>query len=119
VTRVEPSADESQERAAQVAEERRGADQPKVDRDDEGQLDDIMAASRDRYAARWIEIQASFVDEPRRAVDEADRLLTELIDFMADQRERLSRNLSETEADTESLRLGLQRYRQLLGSLMT
>jgi hypothetical protein len=46
-----------------------------------------------RFNVRWQEIQASFVDEPRRAVEEADRLVADLTQQLAarfaDERKRL------------------------------
>jgi len=38
----------------------------------------LQPAARDRYVARWTAAQAHFVDSPREAVAEADRLLREL-----------------------------------------
>jgi len=104
------------EHEAPPAPESRGAQEPEH-RLDQGQFDDLIGATQDRYGARWTEIQASFVDEPRQAVEDADRLLSEVIDFMAEQRDQLARRLSGTEDDTESLRVGLQQYRRLFGSL--
>jgi hypothetical protein len=34
---------------------------------------------RDRYTAEWMEIQALFVDDPKVAVDQANRLITEVM----------------------------------------
>ena len=38
----------------------------------------LPGAERERYEARWADAQARFVDSPREAVAEADRLLAEL-----------------------------------------
>jgi hypothetical protein len=38
----------------------------------------LDSESRERYAARWTAVQERFVDSPREAVAEADRLLAEL-----------------------------------------
>lgn len=45
-----------------------------------GDLDlrELPAASRERYAADWAAVQARFVDEPSRAVSEADSLIGEI-----------------------------------------
>jgi hypothetical protein len=66
--------------------------------------------------ARWHEIQADFVDEPRRAVNEADSLVTELMDRLtqtfAREREQLQAQCGAgNDASTEDLRQGLRRYR--------
>jgi hypothetical protein len=39
---------------------------------------DTKAAERERYEARWTAVQERFVDSPREAVVEADRLVAEL-----------------------------------------
>lgn len=39
----------------------------------------LEAATRDRYIERWRLVQARFVDDPNATVDEADRLLSEVM----------------------------------------
>jgi hypothetical protein len=77
------------------------------------------------FASRWQAIQAGFVDEPRRAVEEADSLVAEVIQRLAssfsDERSRLEQQWSRgDQVGTEDLRVALQRYRaffdELLGS---
>jgi len=46
------------------------------DRLDIRQLD---PAARDRYTQRWQSVQTDFVDQPGRALDEADRLVTDVM----------------------------------------
>lgn len=46
------------------------------DRLDIRQLD---PAARDRYTRRWQAVQTDFVDQPGRALDEADRLVTDVM----------------------------------------
>ncbi|CAN5850832.1 hypothetical protein BH20GEM1_BH20GEM1_21000 [soil metagenome] len=73
---------------------------------------------------RWIAIQAAFIDEPRRSVAEADRLVGDVTDRIArsfeDERTRLE-EIWESGADitTEDLRLTLQRYRAFFDRLLT
>ncbi|MYS23270.1 hypothetical protein GA0115240_150510 [Streptomyces sp. DvalAA-14] len=38
----------------------------------------VSAQQREQYGARWAEIQAHFVDDPGRALNEADRLIAEV-----------------------------------------
>jgi hypothetical protein len=81
-----------------------------------GELDGIMD--------RWHKIQASFVDEPRRAVSEADALVTELLDRLtqtfAREREQLQAQCGAgDEVSTEDLRQGLRRYRIFFERLLT
>ncbi|HZS90848.1 MAG TPA: hypothetical protein VFE42_25585 [Chloroflexota bacterium] len=74
--------------------------------------------------SRWDAIQAGFVDEPRRAVEQADSLV-------ADTMKRLAEVFSQTRSDlesqwgsgsdvsTEDLRLALQRYRSFFDRLLS
>ena len=75
------------------------------------------------FVARWQEIQAGFVDEPRKAVHDADALVTDLMqrlaEMLAGEREQLeSRMGASGDASTEDLRQGLRRYRSLFERLL-
>jgi hypothetical protein len=77
----------------------------------------------DRFVARWQEIQAGFVDEPRRAVQDADALVVDLMDrlarVLAEERDRLEpRPGTGEDVSTEDLRQGLRRYRSLFERLL-
>jgi hypothetical protein len=69
-----------------------------------------------RRSARWSGIQTGFVDEPRRAVEEADSLVAEVMKRLA---EGFASKLHDLEAQwkradrisTEDLRLAMRRYR--------
>jgi hypothetical protein len=72
---------------------------------------------------RWDRIQTGFVDEPRRAVEDADRLVAEtmkrLAEMFADERSRMEAQWDRgDDIDTEDLRLALQRYRAFFGRLL-
>lgn len=74
--------------------------------------------------SRWEQIQGSFVDEPRHAVEEADALVAELMqqlaDSFADERERLESQWDRgDEVSTEDLRVALQRYRSFFDRLLS
>lgn len=73
--------------------------------------------------ARWSNVQAAFVDEPRNAVKEADLLVTAVIkrltDSFATERANLEEQWDRGDAvSTESLRLALQRYRTFFDRLL-
>ena len=73
----------------------------------------------ERYRTRWAEVQSGFVDDPRRAVVKGDELVAEVMKSLAEsfahERGRLEEELTRTgEASTETLRLGLRRYRSFL-----
>jgi len=71
----------------------------------------------------WDEIQAGFVDEPRRAVEDADHLVAaamkRLAETFADERARLEAQWARgDDVSTEDLRVALQRYRAFFGRLL-
>ena len=73
--------------------------------------------------SRWTDIQAGFVDEPRRSVEQADQLVASAIQKLAEgfARERASLEKqweSGSDVSTEDLRLALQRYRTFFGRLL-
>jgi len=69
-----------------------------------------------RIVAQWKDIQAEFVDEPRKAVQDADALVAELMQRLAQtfagEREQLeSQWAGGDDVSTEDLRRSLRRYR--------
>jgi len=71
----------------------------------------------------WDSIQASFVDEPRRAVEQADELVANamkrLAETFANERANLESQWDRGDSvSTEDLRLALQRYRTFFGRLL-
>jgi hypothetical protein len=74
--------------------------------------------------SRWETLQVSFVDEPRHAVEEAERLVTETISMLskgfAAEREKLEQQWHRGEdVSTEDLRLVLRRYRSFFERLLS
>ena len=72
---------------------------------------------------RWRDIQAGFVDEPRRAVKDADALVADLMQrltrmFAAERQELESRWMAGDDVSTEELRQGLRRYRSFFERLL-
>jgi len=72
---------------------------------------------------RWDAIQASFVDEPRKAVEDADSLVASamkrLAEMFADERAKLEGQWDRgDDVSTEDLRLALRRYRAFFGRLL-
>jgi hypothetical protein len=81
----------------------------------------------DGFRTRWDAVQIGFVDDPRRAVTEADRLVTEVVKDLtatfSDEHARLEAQLNEnadagSAASTEGLRVALRRYRSLFQRLL-
>jgi hypothetical protein len=73
---------------------------------------------------KWDAIQVGFVDEPRRAVEQADSLVAgtmkRLAEIFADERNNLERQWDKGEnVSTEDLRLALRRYRSFFSRLLS
>jgi len=73
---------------------------------------------------RWKEIQTAFVDEPRRAVEQADGLVASamkrLAEVFAEERSQLEKQWDRGDSvSTEDLRLALQRYRSFFDRLLS
>jgi hypothetical protein len=76
------------------------------------------------FHARWDAVQVSFVDEPRRAVEQADSLVTvamkRLTEMFAAERARLEGQGDRgDDVSTENLRLALRRYKSFFGRLLS
>jgi len=74
------------------------------------------------FRTRWKEIQSRFVDEPRSSVQEADALVTELMDHItqtiANERRTLEGHWNQGDVDTENLRQILMSYRSFFNRLL-
>jgi hypothetical protein len=73
---------------------------------------------------RWDAIQVGFVDEPRKAVEEADTLVAgtmkRLAEIFAEERNKLENQWDKGEnVSTEDLRLALRRYRSFFSRLLS
>jgi hypothetical protein len=76
------------------------------------------------FRTRWTEIQAAFVDEPRRAVEQGDALVADVIKRLAtsfaDERSKLEGQWGRGDnVSTEDLRVALQRYRAFFDRLLS
>jgi hypothetical protein len=79
-------------------------------------------AARD-FRTRWDATQIGFVDDPRRAVQQADELVAEVMQSLAqsfaDERRQLEAQMKNESASTENLRVALQRYRSFFQRLLS
>ena len=71
----------------------------------------------------WSDIQAGFVDEPRRAVEQADGLVADVMQRLATAFAKERQTLEQQwdrggDIDTEELRQALQRYRSFFDRLL-
>jgi hypothetical protein len=114
---AERSTDEAEpaaERSTEVTEPARDGDEPALLGEDEGA----------QLVTRWEAVQVTFVDDPRRAVEEADGLVAHVMQQLADgfarERETLEGQWTRGEdVSTEDLRVALQRYRSFFQRLLS
>lgn len=74
--------------------------------------------------SRWSGVQTAFVDEPRRAVEQADSLVASamkrLAEVFAEERTKLEQQWDRGDnVSTEDLRIALQRYRSFFQRLLS
>ncbi len=101
-----------------------------------GDRDDEPAAGEQRNQAlfpeadanalreRWRDVQTAFVDEPRRAVQDADALVADLMQRLAEtfanERSALEGQWDRSgDVSTEEMRVALQRYRSFFDRLLS
>jgi hypothetical protein len=75
------------------------------------------------FRTRWDDIQIHFVDDPRKAVENADNLVADtmkrLAEIFSDERQNMEGQWSRGEnVSTEDLRQALQRYRSFFNRLL-
>jgi hypothetical protein len=76
------------------------------------------------FRDRWQDIQASFVDDPRDAVRQADELVASTIrrlaEIFSDEKAQLEAGWAQGgEGDTEALRQAFRRYRSFFDRLLS
>ena len=75
------------------------------------------------YRSRWGVVQGDFIDEPRKAVTDADALVGEILDDLSEtfhgQRRSLERQWEDDESTTEDMRIALRRYRTFFDRLLS
>jgi len=93
--------------------------------DETTKLEPLFADGGDQdFRNRWRNIQAGFVDEPRSAVEQADQLVAQLMQRLAqsfsEQRSNLEKQWEASEkVSTEELRVGFTRYRSFFERLLS
>jgi hypothetical protein len=92
------------------------------DRNDQTSL--LAENAESEFRAAWDKIQVSFVDEPRKAVEQADSLVAQVMQHIArtfsDERKNLEAQWSRGDnVSTEDLRIALQRYRTFFTRLLS
>jgi hypothetical protein len=75
------------------------------------------------FRSQWSELQTGFVDEPRRTVEDADKLVASVMQRLAEgfanERSGLEKQWDRGDnVSTEELRIALQRYRSFFDRLL-
>ncbi len=111
-------------RPRQIAHERHPMNERLNERQNDEQEGAFLPDNRmNDLRDRWSDIQAEFVDDPRRAVQDAQNLNRDLVDELTETFRRERDGLegqwsSGGSADTEALRVALQRYRSFFNRLL-
>jgi hypothetical protein len=76
------------------------------------------------FRSRWEKTQIGFVDEPRKAVEQADELVADAIkrlaEMFASERQKLEAEWDKNDnVSTEDLRVALRRYRSFFDRLLS
>lgn len=110
---------------ARATDEREASDSAELTQSaDEAKEPLLPHDQAERYRNDWQQIQSGFVDEPRKSVEEADRLVADLMQRLAaifsEEREQLENQWdSGDDVSTEDLRVALTRYRSFFDRLLS
>lgn len=90
---------------------------------DKERLDALLDESdAEQFKGRWQSIQSAFVDEPKQSVEQADALVTDVIQRLTEtfqqERRSLEEQLDSDNMSTEDQRVALQRYRSFFERLL-
>jgi hypothetical protein len=78
-------------------------------------------ASMSEFERRWHTVQSDFVEDPRRAVSEAGKLMAEVMDHVGRNLRQRGSDIGKTrdgESDTEAMRLEMRRYKDLMQRML-
>jgi hypothetical protein len=84
----------------------------------------LLGGDSSGLRARWDDVQAAFVDNPKECVQKADTLVAEVVEQLttgfSDARSRLEEQWARGEkVSTEDLRVALKRYREFFQRLLS
>lgn len=104
------------------ATETRATDSRATDTVDSGNGHLIPPERAKELDARWSAIKGEFVDEPRKAVTDADQLVGEFLDELQQslnhRRQTIGESLAAESTSTESMRTALHDYRTMIDRLL-
>jgi hypothetical protein len=120
--------DESKRNRLSTADVAAAGEREKSTRPNREEFDESVPLFEDEKAeafqSRWMDIQTRFVDDPKDSVRDADELVAEVIQDIAEtfamERSYLEDQWNQgSEASTEDLRVALTRYRSFFNRLLT
>ena len=84
----------------------------------------FAADAAESFRSRWQDIQTSFIDEPTRAVEQADSLVAEIMQqlaktFAAERAQLEEQGEHGKDVSTEDLRIALRHYRSFFDRLLS
>jgi hypothetical protein len=84
----------------------------------------FAADAAESFRSRWQDIQTSFIDEPSRAVEQADSLVAEIMQqlartFAAERAHLEEQGEHGKDVSTEDLRMALRHYRSFFDRLLS
>jgi hypothetical protein len=84
----------------------------------------FAADAAESFRSRWQDIQTSFIDEPTRAVEQADGLVAEIMQqlaktFAAERAHLEEQGAHGKDISTEDLRMALRHYRSFFDRLLS
>ena len=104
--------------------ETEGTGKPAAQVDDQTTEPLFSSSDSERFRDQWTGVQGEFVDQPREAVEHADRLVADLMQSLAAQFSETRSGLESqwTDSDnvsTEDLRVAMTRYRSFFERLLS
>jgi len=95
-----------------------------MQKEDSGNTPLFAAPESQDFRTKWEKVQTAFVDEPRKAVQDADALVASAIkrlaEVFADERAKLEHSWDRGDnVSTEDLRVALRRYRSFFDRLLS
>ena len=111
---------------AQAGNRPAGAPAPMANKNGAADSNEPLFAANDtqEFRSRWEKTQIGFVDEPRKAVEQADELVADamkrLAEMFASERQKLEAEWDKKDnVSTEDLRVALRRYRSFFDRLLS
>lgn len=101
----------------------RAQDEARMEGDGERLAPLFTPETADDFRARWDSVQISFVDDPCRAVRQADELVGQVMKSLSEtfssEHERFEAQMKQEDgASTENMRMALRRYRSFFQRLL-